>query len=467
MDNFIRGTGQLTWLSPEAGLITCAKPISAIVSFHLKDFCDVDVTDLTSVLCVGFRLAFHARATLRRTGNNSKINFRLAFHALRHPAHPCNNDPYYWIASHVSPAHDFDLSLHGLNDNKELDLEAIESNLGGAGAHKAHNKDPYSLEMEVHSLSFLLSIFHKNCVHFIPLSTLDVEIRDSDKEELRRYIGCSSRQFIQHRSHIFSIDENDVVCLQPPEIYTTLYLLFAYPILSQPFLFFGFNGQWFYDVKTQSIGPMPMPSEMVTIVSKWKFLRFQESLFQFSSSNHLYNFLRSVSHVWENGSLIISCKHFDPTEEFCRMVTTSSKLRLDINGIIAFLPELLSGSCRELTLCCDTCDVMNDIEMSKAAKFLVNSNDGIKSLIIYTTHPPRPEHCLNGIVPTIEKAFLASNHRVNFVFIWNWNSKLNRDSYIDGSYSFFNHQTGQCLLVRASPTQYHLRANKNKSDSDY
>ncbi|KAI1714747.1 hypothetical protein Ddc_11182 [Ditylenchus destructor] len=203
-NNLLRGTGQLTWLSPKAGLITCSKPVPATVSFQLKDFCDAGVTDLTSVLRVGFRLAFHAVAA---------------------------SDSNDWIANHVAPIGDSDPTLHGLNDNKELDLEAIESNLGGAGAHKAHNKDPYSLEMEVHSLSFLLSIFHKNCVHFIPLSTLHSRISNSGKEELYRYIGSSSlkrRQFIERRSYIFHIAENDVVFLQPPEIYTAVCLLSGY-----------------------------------------------------------------------------------------------------------------------------------------------------------------------------------------------------------------------------------------------
>lgn len=40
-----RGTGQLSWLSPKAGLITCTnnsnKSAPITVSFQLKDFCDV------------------------------------------------------------------------------------------------------------------------------------------------------------------------------------------------------------------------------------------------------------------------------------------------------------------------------------------------------------------------------------------------------------------------------------------
>lgn len=53
-------------------------------------------------------------------------------------------------------------------------------------------------------------------------------ISNSGKDELYRYIGSSSlkrRQFIERRSYIFHIAENDVVFLQPSEIYTTVCLL--------------------------------------------------------------------------------------------------------------------------------------------------------------------------------------------------------------------------------------------------
>lgn len=39
-NNALRGTGQISWLSSKAGLITCHKPIQATISFQLKDFWD-------------------------------------------------------------------------------------------------------------------------------------------------------------------------------------------------------------------------------------------------------------------------------------------------------------------------------------------------------------------------------------------------------------------------------------------
>lgn len=66
----VRGNGQLSWLSSKAGIIQCGSMNSgATVSFQLKDFCDQGVTDFTSVLRPGFRLAFQAVVN----DNNSEL----------------------------------------------------------------------------------------------------------------------------------------------------------------------------------------------------------------------------------------------------------------------------------------------------------------------------------------------------------------------------------------------------------
>lgn len=90
-NKIVRGNGQLSWLSSKAGVIQCSS-MNATVSFQLKDFCDQvnaknsvqlqycclfqGVTDFTSVLRPGFRLAFQA------------------------VANDTNNE---WIANYVSP----------------------------------------------------------------------------------------------------------------------------------------------------------------------------------------------------------------------------------------------------------------------------------------------------------------------------------------------------------------------------
>uniref|UniRef100_A0A914L8H7 Lin-66-like winged helix domain-containing protein n=1 Tax=Meloidogyne incognita TaxID=6306 RepID=A0A914L8H7_MELIC len=196
-NSMLRGSGILYWLSSKAGLINCSKPVHATVSFQIKDFCDSGVTDLTQYLRVGFRLAFHA------IPNNSSE----------------------WIANYVSPISEQDLANGVTNDDQELNIESFESNNMPTGKN---GKDTYSLEKEMRALSFLLGIFQKNGQLYIPLSNLHSRISNSGDAELSRYIGSSSlkrRQFVEDRSYIFMLSDNDVVYLQAPEIYQTVTLL--------------------------------------------------------------------------------------------------------------------------------------------------------------------------------------------------------------------------------------------------
>ncbi|KAL7072307.1 hypothetical protein ACQ4LE_008420 [Meloidogyne hapla] len=196
-NSMLRGSGILYWLSSKAGLINCSKPVHATVSFQIKDFCDSGVTDLTQYLRVGFRLAFHA------IPNNSSE----------------------WIANYVSPISEQDLATGVTNDDQELNIESFETNNMPTGKN---GKDTYSLEKEMRALSFLLGIFQKSGQHYIPLSNLHSRISNSGDAELSRYIGSSSlkrRQFVEDRSYIFMLADNDVVYLQAPEIYQTVTLL--------------------------------------------------------------------------------------------------------------------------------------------------------------------------------------------------------------------------------------------------
>uniref|UniRef100_A0A914BV07 PH domain-containing protein n=1 Tax=Acrobeloides nanus TaxID=290746 RepID=A0A914BV07_9BILA len=170
--------------------------MQATISFQLKDFCDQQVTDLTSVLRPGFYLSFHATS----------------------------NEVNEWIASLVAPLNDAELSLENIQ-HKELDLDAIEFKL--SGNHPA-SKDAYSVDMELQAIAFLLSVFAKGGTHHIPLASLHSRISNSGSEELYRYIGSSSlkrRQFIERRSYVFEITDNDIVFLQQVEVYVTVCLL--------------------------------------------------------------------------------------------------------------------------------------------------------------------------------------------------------------------------------------------------
>uniref|UniRef100_A0A7E4W7B8 Fungal_trans domain-containing protein n=1 Tax=Panagrellus redivivus TaxID=6233 RepID=A0A7E4W7B8_PANRE len=191
--NVIRGCGKLTWLSSKAGLIAAISPSPSTVSFQLKDFCDQGVTDLTTVLRTGFVLSFQALPSE-------------------------TND---WIANHVQPLTEQDLKTIQEMPDQEINLEQFDQ--GGNS-----NRDPYSIEMESQSIVYLLQLFMQARSNIIPLSNLHSRISNSGNDELYRYIGSSSlkrRQFIERRSYIFGLTENDAVYLQPPEIYSTVCML--------------------------------------------------------------------------------------------------------------------------------------------------------------------------------------------------------------------------------------------------
>uniref|UniRef100_A0A1I8BHT6 Lin-66-like winged helix domain-containing protein n=1 Tax=Meloidogyne hapla TaxID=6305 RepID=A0A1I8BHT6_MELHA len=213
-NSMLRGSGILYWLSSKAGLINCSKPVHATVSFQIKDFCDSGVTDLTQYLRVGFRLAFHA------IPNNSSE----------------------WIANYVSPISEQDLATGVTNDDQELNIESFETNNMPTGKN---GKDTYSLEKEMRALSFLLGIFQKSGQHYIPLSNLHSRISNSGDAELSRYIGSSSlkrRQFVEDRSYIFMLADNDVVYLQGRP-------LFMQFLSRHPFAFAPFPSQYFVGVR--------------------------------------------------------------------------------------------------------------------------------------------------------------------------------------------------------------------------
>ncbi|VDD93614.1 unnamed protein product [Enterobius vermicularis] len=193
----LSGVGELTWLSSKAGLITC-KRTNKTVSFQTKDFCDLQVTDLTDVLCVGFTLCYQATA--------SETSDDL-------------------IAINVTP-------LQGVESEKEffcseeVDLEAAQARATSGPPRSP--KDMYSVALESKAIPVILSVFKNQGGLFCQLSSLHSHICSAEDRELTRYIGTSSlkrRQFIEKRTHIFDEIQGDQVRLQPPVVYQTVKLL--------------------------------------------------------------------------------------------------------------------------------------------------------------------------------------------------------------------------------------------------
>ncbi|CAI4228087.1 unnamed protein product [Auanema sp. JU1783] len=189
----ISGYGRLTWLSAKAGLITCKDEM--VISFQLKDFCDQLVNDLTSVLRVGFTLAFQASL----------------------------NETNEYTATLVQPLYGNDADVVFMN-SKEVDLDGISPSPTNA-------RDLYDLNNEGIALPALLSIFQRHGTNKIQLSSLHSQLGQSNENEMLKYVGTSSlkrRHFIERRSHIFILKQDDSVQLQHPNIYLCVLSLASY-----------------------------------------------------------------------------------------------------------------------------------------------------------------------------------------------------------------------------------------------
>lgn len=189
----IQGFGKLTWLSAKAGLITCKD--NMVISFQLKDFCDQMLNDLTSVLRVGFTLSFHA--------------------AL--------NETDDYTATIVQPIYGPDADVLFVN-SPEVDLEA-------ANPTPPNSKDAYSPALEQKAIPALLAIFQRHGLQQIQLSSLHSQMSNCGDEELFRYVGTSSlkrRQFVERRTHLFRLQNDDSIILQYPAVYQAVYQLASF-----------------------------------------------------------------------------------------------------------------------------------------------------------------------------------------------------------------------------------------------
>lgn len=189
----IQGYGQLTWLSGKAGLITCKNKM--VISFQIKDFCDQMLTDLTSVLRVGFTLSFQASL----------------------------NETNEYTATLVHP-------LYG-PEAEQVFLNAPEVDLEKACPTPPNSKDAYSPVIEARAVPALLAIFQRHALTQIQLSSLHSQMSNCADDELFRYVGTSSlkrRQFVERRTHLFRLTPEDNIALQSPAIYLCVLRLASY-----------------------------------------------------------------------------------------------------------------------------------------------------------------------------------------------------------------------------------------------
>ncbi|EGT49509.1 hypothetical protein CAEBREN_21780 [Caenorhabditis brenneri] len=189
----IHGHGKLTWLSPRAGVIKCSD--NKEISFQTKDF--IELPDLTTVLRVGFILKFKATPSV-------------------------NANQY--MATHVAPIHGEEADRIFVN-REEIDLEA-------------HNpitpisRDQYSVALEQRAIDILLGAFVRHSAEpKIALGAIHNHMTTYNDDPIYRYVGTSSmkrRQFVQKRTHVFILRNDDTIELQHPAYYEAVVMLSSY-----------------------------------------------------------------------------------------------------------------------------------------------------------------------------------------------------------------------------------------------
>ncbi|EGT49451.1 hypothetical protein CAEBREN_12048 [Caenorhabditis brenneri] len=188
----IEGHGILTQLTQRTGVITTND--GKKISFQANVFCDSAVTDLRSVLFVGFTLQFTAT--------------------------PCKKDPNTYTASEVLPVHGEEVSKVFWNSS-EVDMHTEETwphydeTLEGNGYHTL-------LRAFLYYRSRNVQFRHIN--HYLTHNCKD--------EMMRQYIGRlpkQQRNFMQSRCHMFYYDQvDDSFNLQHPDNYDNVIKLSTY-----------------------------------------------------------------------------------------------------------------------------------------------------------------------------------------------------------------------------------------------
>ena len=128
------------------------------------------LTDLTSVLRVGFTLSYQASL----------------------------NESNEYTATTVNP-------LYGA-EAEQVFADSMEIDLEKKSPTPPNSKDAYDPQMESRAIMALLSMFNRQGSACIQLSSMHSQMSNCGEDDLFRYVGTSSlkrRQFIERRTHIF------------------------------------------------------------------------------------------------------------------------------------------------------------------------------------------------------------------------------------------------------------------------
>ncbi|CAI2347167.1 unnamed protein product [Caenorhabditis sp. 36 PRJEB53466] len=196
--DIVKSIGQISWLSSKAALIADVNG-GRRYPFQLKDFCDTAVQDLVYYIRVGFTFSFTA----------------------------CKHDDGY-ACRVVQPLTVMEAEEY-FRGRGEIDLNGILPS-------PANSKDLYFCQLEEDAIPQLLNVFKRNGRSILQLNQLATLHSNQHSgtipdEDVYRYIGSSSlkrRDFIERRTHLFHLYNDDSIELQHPALYTAVTMLCSY-----------------------------------------------------------------------------------------------------------------------------------------------------------------------------------------------------------------------------------------------
>ncbi|KAI1692231.1 hypothetical protein DdX_21371 [Ditylenchus destructor] len=210
-----------------------------------------------------------------------------------------------------------------------------------------------------------------------------------------------------------------------------------------------------------------MPSEMRDQLPVSKFVRFKLSKLQVYNPSETNFDVLSISHVWENQKLTLSCaSNFVWNEEWAHMAAKAKYLEVNAIGIFHYLRQLTSGNCVRLSLT-DMSDTLDTVELpwDHILEFLLQPNpEDTKSIQINAINPFNSHQVeILQFLEQVKQEFLESSDSVHFTFAWesfSVDNSLTYDRLVIDGFIVQNQRTKQRLRFRLTDQEFRLAVDE-------
>ncbi|KAI1712111.1 hypothetical protein Ddc_12608 [Ditylenchus destructor] len=168
-----------------------------------------------------------------------------------------------------------------------------------------------------------------------------------------------------------------------------------------------------------------LPQELVDVLPKLKFLRFQKTQLIFMTYEMAAKIVPSISHVWK-GQLIWFKLHDTVTSKLTNLLTTARKVLMKLHAIQRNETNtpLFDVNSERLFLCGDKIDTFVSVKIildflfpARNAKQILLENEA-SYLSINFIADPTPEFRFE-IFDAIGQVFLSASRPMDIVFAWN------------------------------------------------